>query len=753
MIKRIVALSFGLFLCLTMVCAQWQEARWITVSKGNADAPNTWTSFRHDVVVEGKVPEKVTANISVDSKYWLFLNGEMVVFEGGLKRGPNPTDTYYDVVDLTPYLRPGTNKLEVLVWYFGKDGFSHISSGKSGLLFSAPAIGLYSDSRWEARLLPEYGVCGNPIPNFRLSEGSICYDARKEATPAEADALYASAKEIGKPGDAPWNALHARPIPLFKDFGLKTAKYVCRQGEKEDTLVARLPYNMQMTPTITLDDEKGGTLIKLQTNHIKGGSEYGVRAEYITKPGKQTYESLGWMNGEELYVILPHGMKIKKLQYRESGYNGYAEGSFSCDNDFVNRFWKKALNTLYVNMRDTYFDCPDRERAQWWGDVCVLMGECFYTYSTDVHHLMRKGILELCAFQNEKGIIHSPIPGIYTAELPAQMLSSVGLYGFWNYYMNTGDVETIRTAYPHVRTYLNVWKTEEGGLTAERHGEWDWGDWGDHRDIRMIYAAWHYMALDAASRMATLLGKPVEAANYISIMEKVKKGFNACWNGKAYRHPKFKGDTDDRVQALAIISGLASEDKHQQIRSLLHTQKHASPYMEKYVLEALFMLGEGEYAMERMRERYGEMVNDPFHTTLYEGWSIGENGFGGGTTNHAWSGGPLTVISQYLMGVRPIEAAWKRFCVEPQTVCFNQASIEIPTVKGMVQSAFRKKGNVTTYSLSVPADTEALLYLPVGDAAAVPGAEQYLCKESGAQKPGKFCLLLPAGKYKFKVKN
>lgn len=28
------------------------------------------------------------------------------------------------------------------------------------------------------------------------------------------------------------------------------------------------------------------------------------------------------------------------------------------------------------------------------------------------------------------------------------MLAAVGRYGFWNYYMNTGDLETIRRVYP-----------------------------------------------------------------------------------------------------------------------------------------------------------------------------------------------------------------------------------------------------------------------------------------------------------------
>jgi hypothetical protein len=82
-------------------------------------------------------------------------------------------------------------------------------------------------------------------------------------------------------------------------------------------------------------------------------------------------------------------------------------------------------------MRDNFFDCPDTERAQWWGDVVVLMGECFYSYSTSSHALMKKAINELCAYQAENGTLHSPIPDVFNRELPGQMLASVGRYGFW----------------------------------------------------------------------------------------------------------------------------------------------------------------------------------------------------------------------------------------------------------------------------------------------------------------------------------
>jgi len=91
---------------------------------------NQWICYRKTIHL-AKAPTQAMARIAVDSKYWLWINGELVVFEGQLKRGPTPKDTYFDRVDLTKHLRKGDNTIAVLVWYFGKDGFSHKRSGKA----------------------------------------------------------------------------------------------------------------------------------------------------------------------------------------------------------------------------------------------------------------------------------------------------------------------------------------------------------------------------------------------------------------------------------------------------------------------------------------------------------------------------------------------------------------------------------------------------------------------------------------------
>ncbi len=53
--------------------------------------------------------------------------------------------------------------------------------------------------------------------------------------------------------------------------------------------------------------------------------------------------------------------------------------------------------------------------------------------------------------------------------------------------------------------------------------------------------------------------------------------------------------------------------------------------MEKYVFEAMFQMGYAKEALARHKKRFGSMVNNPNFTTLFEGWGIGKEGFGGGT--------------------------------------------------------------------------------------------------------------------------
>ncbi|MBL8027745.1 MAG: glycoside hydrolase [Fibrobacteres bacterium] len=716
-------ITFLWILVTTSIGAEMWKAKWITANF-TQNEPNTWLCFRKVQAIDS-IPKTAIAQIAADSKYWLWINGKPVVFEGGLKRGPNPLDTYYDEVDIAPYMQKGENIIALLVWYFGKDGFSHISSGKAGLLFQCitPNFEILSDASWKSRRHPAFGTCENPKPNFRLSESSIRFDARQDIaswhTLDYKEKSWSKAYAFGDAPMAPWNNLVLRPIPQWKNSGL--VEYVNKASlpteSTGESIEGILPANIQITPYLKIDAPEG-LVIQIKTDNFQGGSEPNMYAEYITKQGEQEFESFGWINGQKVIYTIPKGVKILALKYRETGYDTDFSGNFNCSDDFYNRLWQKARRTLYVTMRDNYMDCPDRERAQWWGDEVIEGGEAFYALCPKSHLLMRKGMLELIGWQKKNGILFSPIPaGNWNQELPCQSLATIGLYGFWNYYMHTGDKQTIADNYDGVKRYLEIYKLKDDGTLVYRQGGWPWGDWGEQVDIEFIQSCWYQLALLSAKNMALLLGKSEDAKLFTQQMESFRTAVNkSFWTGKEYRHYDYKGTTDDRAQAMAVLSGIAEKSQYPALFEIFKTTEYASPYMEKYVMEALFHMGQESYALGRAKKRFDEMVNHPTYTTLFEGWGIGKKGYGGGTWNHAWSGGALTILMQYVCGISPIEAGYSKFAVMPQPGTMTQATASVHSVKGIITTSFINDASKFELTVNVPQTTKAVLGIPVSSA-------------------------------------
>ena len=443
------------------------------------------------------------------------------------------------------------------------------------------------------------------------------------------------------------------------------------------------------------------------------------------------------MSGHHVVYQIPEGVRILGLKFRESGFDTELTGRFSSDSEFLNKLWQKCERTLYVNMRDSFFDCPDRERAQWWGDIVIQLGQVFYTYDTRSHSLIRKCIYNLSNWQRASKTMFSPIPaGNWDKELPQQMLASIGQFGFWTYYLNTGDKATLADVYPHVKDYLSIWQTDGDGLIIHRSGEngWDWADWGNNVDIRVLDQAWYCLALEGAARMADVLGKPGDASAYKQQREAVIAAANKkFWNGSAYRDPAYSGATDDRAQGMAVVSGIAGPDKYPAVKAVLAKEFHASPYIEKYILESLFLMNDPAAALARLESRYKVMV-DSETSTLWELFTRD------GTLNHAWTGGPLTLMFQYLAGISPTSPGFESYRIKPQLGSLTRVDTGFDSVKGRVGLKIARQPGVFHLKLSSPPATRATVCIPLAadglKAVRVNGKPLWLNGKESGQVPG-----------------
>ena len=216
-------LLVSIFLIPVFGQAEEWKGQYLTLEH-HQSRPNTWMLWRKKANIE-KVPASGKAKIATDSKYWLYINEQLVVFEGGLKRGPAPNSSYYDEVEIAPYLKPGENLIAVLTWYFGLNGFSHVNSGTAGLLFDARAEGvdICSDKTWRGAVYGAYGETDEPKPNYRISESNIRFDARREEHGWYKNSYTYNLEDV-LPVDVEnctLGKLVKRPIPQWKDFGLR----------------------------------------------------------------------------------------------------------------------------------------------------------------------------------------------------------------------------------------------------------------------------------------------------------------------------------------------------------------------------------------------------------------------------------------------------------------------------------------------------------------------------------------------------
>ena len=740
--KRTLALLLAAVLLLTMPPAITESApsdepillggaNWIW--SGDTD-PNVWVNFIRTFDLAA-VPETARAEIAAENKYQLWLNGREVVFDGGLKRGPNPTDGYFDTVDLAPYLAQGTNTLCIKAWFWGPKGeeqksYSNVPLDRAGMIFAADLGGtqLVSDSSWKAQRDAAFlddTAWSAAQPNYRFPEFNVWYAAAEEncagwTEPGYDASSWADAELRGAYGDAPWNRLHRRPIPFFRTSEARdylNAGEIPEASSEDRELTMVLPYNAQVFPGLEVSADREAAITITTDNTEKAQS---LVTTYVTSAsGLQRFLSPSWVSGMRIIYHIPAGVTVKRLFYRETGYDAALAGSFSMGDDFFDSLWEMGVRTQYVCIRESFMDCPDRERAQWTGDATSQMRQMVYCLEPSAYALYPKMLTQKYAWitpGSGKGKLDNLIPTVAPIsgeffELPAQEMA--GIVGVWDYYLYTGDAEALRTVYELAIRYLKRWKLGPAGLVKHKTGQGlvDWQDTGAQVDTKVSENAWYFWCLTTLQKMADVLG--MEEPWLAETAAKVAEGYESLWvEGVGYTTTDAP---DDRGNALAVLSGLAPESRWPVILRVLQSSFKASSYMEPYVLQALCEMGCVPEALDRMQARYGNMVSVNREQGISTLWEYFEEGMG--TYNHAWSAGAVWLLPAYVGGVRPIAPGYETCLIAPDFSHSETVRVTVCTVKGLITA----EGTAGSLEVTLPEWITAQVLLPGAPAQTISG--------------------------------
>ena len=322
----------------------------------------------------------------------------------------------------------------------------------------------------------------------------------------------------------------------------------------------------------------------------------------------------------------------------------------------------------------------------------------------------------------------------------------------WLDYMHTGDARLLESYYDALKPKALLALREENGLISTRTGKVtpevlssvsfngkgirdivDWpqsGAAGIEKEasgeadgyVMSTYStvvnAYHYEALRTLSLIAGALGKKDDESYYHQQAERVKQSINTLFFDKE-RGVYVDGIGTDHASLHAnmfpLAFGIVPEQHEASVSGFVKSRGMAcSVYGAQFLLDALYNVGEDEYALSLMNStglrswynmiRMGSTITTEAWDNVYKpnlDW------------NHAWGAVPSNIIVRRLMGVEPLEPGFSKIRIAPQPGGLKYAKLEYPTIRGTIYVAFEKQED-GSYSLDVrlPANVEAEIIKP-----------------------------------------
>lgn len=697
-------------------------------------------------------------------QYSAFINGDEVAADELLK--PALSDyrkrVYFNTFDVTEMLKSGGNAIGIILegghYTAMRINPDHIDQDHTDntLHFGTPRLLLqleikYSNGRKELIVSDENWKITNrgPIRTSNEYDGET-YDENLElgdwTLPHYDDSSWLEAETV----KAPDGTLTPQLNPNIKVQDTLTPVSVFRKGEK---WILDMGQNMVGVLQMNVSGQKSGDTITLRfAENLYPDSTIDVRnlrsAEatdrYIIsrKTPHSTFHTSHLWNPMFTY----HGFRYVEIQgFRETpklsdfqGFVFYDEmsvtGSFETSDEIINAVYHNAFWGIRGNYRSMPTDCPQRdERLGWTGDRATgCYGE---SYIFDNHRLYSKWLGDGEDCQLENGCLCDVFPPYwrnYTNSMtwPGAFITAADMI-----YTRFGDDEPIRKHYQAMKKWIVFMRNRfmvDGIMKRDQYGDWCMPpespelihskDKNRKTRAEVIATPYYCHLSDIMAKFAGILGFADDAEYFRNEVSASAKAYNAKYlNRQIWRY----ANNTVTANILPLYFGIVPEGHEDDVFENLaeRTEDMHDGHVSTGVIGIQFLMrtltehGRGDLALKIAANdtypSWGYMVRNGA-TTIWELWNGNTADPAMNSGNHVMLLGDLIIWEyEYLGGIKAIEPGYRKIQLKPYPIeglDFVKCSYE--SVSGRIESNWRRDGNRFEWDITIPANTEAEVWIP-----------------------------------------
>jgi alpha-L-rhamnosidase len=729
-------------------------ARWIRRPADIHTEPDQYTYARKDFTLSGSPVVRARAYVSGSQQYEMYVNGTRV---GKGQAYSFPDSQYYETLDLTRALHPGTNAVGVLYnWQGPTKGHP---AGEPGVIAElrithedghVDIIG--TDGTWRVRK----GAWLNPTQ--RDLEGDLVDFTENINGPGEPigwdepgfDAsTWAPATVIGPAGTPPWTHL----VSVRTRIVYQPVQAVSLTRLPNGAAVADFGKVYAAIPTVTFHHGVRGHVVPMHAGYLldhcpdpavpapcvtgavsraHGTQHTDMSYSYTERGGgTETFEPFDYLGFRYLEIDAP-GEPLSPGDVvalaRHAAMPDEPPATFTSSNATLDAVFSLAAHSALYTAQEQYIDTPTREKGSWLWDGRNESETAMRAFGEQ--NLTRKSLLEFAQSQARywpNGAVNKIYPTGLGA-LDINEFTEIYPQWVWEYWLNTGDRSLLDRVYPvvaNIAGYVDHSIDPTTGLVKNLPSTSIYYDFPTVTRINVLGVNDFRIAAD----IATILRRP---ASEIARQRARQEALTNAINKKLTRPDGtyVDGLADDGAQVTTraqdtnacalyfnVVPAAHVAAVAQYIASLGLT---APPRTASEVIGALARAGRYDDVMRILTDRR----SDGWANILAQGgtftWEVWRpSDIIGDSMSHGWGANVLVEIQTALLGVTADDPGYATFTVTPPPTGLDRAAGTIPTSAGTINVSWQRQPNTFTMDLTVPPNTSATLHLPAGNQRAI----------------------------------